>query len=79
MISPEALCDHLRETFPTAHIEAYDKTGMQDHYIIYMRDASFQGKATLARHRSVQQALAPLMASGALHAAEIKADVPTVV
>jgi stress-induced morphogen len=79
MISPEDLKQHLETNFPNAHVEVFDTNGMSDHYIIYIRDSAFEGKNTLSRHRMVQQCLSPLMASGQLHAAEIKAEVPSLV
>jgi stress-induced morphogen len=76
MIHPDNLTQHLKEAFTKAHVEIFDKTGGQDHYIIYIRSSDFAGKTSLAQHRLVQKALAPLMASGELHAAEIKTAVP---
>jgi stress-induced morphogen len=76
MINPDDLKQHLQGEFPQAHVEVFDTNGMSDHYVIYIRDVAFEGKNTLSRHRMVQKCLAPLMADGRLHAAEIKADVP---
>jgi stress-induced morphogen len=74
MITPEALTETLKAAFPEAHVEVFDKTGMSDHYILYIRSAQFDGMNTLARHRAVNTAVKPLMESGQLHAIEIKAD-----
>jgi stress-induced morphogen len=76
MISPEALCEFLKNALGEAHVEAFDKTGEQNHYLLYVRSPIFAGKPLMARHRLVQNALKPLMESGQLHATEIKTDVP---
>ncbi len=76
MIHPTTLTQHLSDAFNDAHVELFDKTGEQDHYLIYIRSIDFAGKASLAQHRLVQKVLAPLMASGELHAAEITTAVP---
>ena len=76
MIHPDTLTQHLKDAFTQAHVEVFDKTGGQDHYIVYIRSSVFAGKSSLTQHRLVQKALAPLMASGELHAAEIKTAVP---
>ena len=76
MIHPNMLTEHLKKAFNEAHVEVFDKTGEEDHYIVYIRSADFIGKSSLAQHRLVQKVLAPLMASGELHAAEIKTDSP---
>ncbi|XVJ52203.1 MAG: BolA/IbaG family iron-sulfur metabolism protein [Vampirovibrio sp.] len=76
MISPNDLTQHLKNAFPDAHVEVFDKTGEQDHYIVYIRSAEFLGKNTLACHRRVQSVLAPLIQTGQLHASEIKTATP---
>lgn len=76
MIDPKTLTQHLSDAFNDAHVELFDKTGEQDHYLIYIRSSDFAGKSSLAQHRLVQKVLAPLMASGELHAAEITTAVP---
>ena len=75
MISSQALTDLLKTVFEGAHVEVFDKTGAQDHYILYIRASQFEGQNTLARHRMVNDAVKPLIESGQLHAIEIKAEV----
>jgi stress-induced morphogen len=77
MIQAPKLVEHIKSTMNgDPHVEVFDKTGMSDHFIVYVRSPEFSGKPLMARHRLVQAALKPLMDAGQLHAAEIKTDVP---
>lgn len=79
MITPEALQALIQTTFPNASVEAFDKTGMLDHYIVLVRDASFVGQSPLARHRAVLASVDEALKDGRLHAIEIKTQVPETV
>lgn len=76
MIAPEALKAVLESAFEKARVEVFDKTGANDHYIVYINTAVFNGLPTLARNRMVNAAVKPLIESGQLHAIEIKTDTP---
>jgi len=76
MMPPANLQALVKEAFPEAHVEVFDKTGVQDHYIVFVSDASFASLNAMARHRAVYAALNPALADGRLHAVEIKTQVP---
>lgn len=76
MMPPEAVEALLKAHFPNAHVEVFDKTGVQDHYIVFVSDESFASLNAMARHRAVNAALSPAIVDGRLHAVEIKTQVP---
>lgn len=59
----------LREHFPRARIAVSSADGV--HFRVEVTDRSFVGVAPVARHRLVHRLLAPLLASGLVHAVEI--------
>jgi stress-induced morphogen len=76
MIDPQLIIDTLTAGLEAPHVEVFDTTGTSDHFIIYARSASFEGKTTMQRHRLVNELLKPYVASGALHAAQLKLETP---
>lgn len=59
---PTAIRDHVRAALPDAVVEV---AGGNGHWTIQVTSAAFAGKSTLASHRLVMSAIAPLMAGAA--------------
>jgi stress-induced morphogen len=76
MILPADLTALLMARFPDAAVEIFDKTGIQEHYIVVVRSSDFIAMNTLTRHRAVQDAVREALADGRLHAIEITTQVP---
>ena len=66
----------VKNTIPDAEVNALDKTGMSDHFIIHVTSKEFADKNVMERHRLVQGCLTEAMQDGRIHAAEIKTAVP---
>jgi acid stress-induced BolA-like protein IbaG/YrbA len=65
----------LRERFPEARIAVTSGDGV--HFRVEVVDEAFASLAPVARHRLVHRLLAPLLASGLLHAVEIRPRAPS--
>jgi stress-induced morphogen len=76
MMPPAEVEAAVKAHFPNAHVEVFDKTGVHDHYIVFVCDDSFSSLNAMARHRAVYAALNPALSDGRLHAVEIKTQVP---
>ncbi len=76
MIRIPDLIDLVTAQIPDAEVNAMDKTGMSDHFIIHVVSKEFEGKNVMERHRLVQGCLTEAMKDGRIHAAEIKTNVP---
>lgn len=76
MIRIPDLIDLVKTSIPDAEVNAMDKTGMSDHFIIHVVSSEFEGKNVMERHRMVQGCLNDAMQDGRIHAAEIKTAVP---
>lgn len=72
MISIDELTALIQADLPDAEVKIIDKNGMSDHYIIFVRHASFEPMSMMDRHRKVMAALKSAMNDGRLHAAEIQ-------
>ncbi len=66
----------VKSQIPDAEVNALDKTGMSDHFIIHVTSQEFADKNVMERHRLVQGCLTAAMQDGRVHAAEIKTAVP---
>ncbi len=77
MISIPDLTALVKEGISDAEVEILDRTGMKDHFIIYVTSATFESMDIMARHRAVQAVLNPAMQDGRIHAAEIKTATPS--
>ena len=77
MISVPDLIDLIKQDIPDAEVNALDKTGMSDHYVIHVVSKSFKEIGIMDRHRKGQDSLRNAMQDGRLHAAEIKTAVPS--
>lgn len=80
MIAEADLVALLTEAFPASEVAVLDKTGMSDHYRVYIGWQGFAGKTLIEQHQSVYQALQAAMNDGRLHAVELKTEAlqPTV-
>jgi len=76
MIRIENLIKLIQDKLPGAEVNALDKTGMSDHFIIHVTSEKFVGMGIMDRHRTVQEILTPAMQDGRIHAAEIKTATP---
>ena len=76
MIKIPDLIALVQNAIPDAEVNALDKTGMSDHFIIHVTSKEFVDKNVMERHRLVQGCLNDAMQDGRIHAAEIKTDVP---
>ena len=76
MISIPDLIGLVQAAMPDAEVNALDKTGMKDHYIIHVTSKTFEGVGIMDRHRMVMEALDSAMKDGRLHAAEVKTATP---
>ena len=76
MIHPDEIRALITATMNDAEIEIIDKTGASDHFIIKVVSKHFQDVSIMDRHRNVMALLQPAMATGALHAVELKTELP---
>lgn len=76
MITEQELETLVKEAFPDADVAIFDKTGMRDHYRLWVSSRAFAGKNLIQQHQMVYRALDVPMQDGRLHAVEIKTDVP---
>ena len=65
----------ILEKIPDADIRIEDLRGDGDHYAVYIKSASFEGKNRVQQHQMVYQALEDKM-GGDLHALAIQTSVP---
>jgi stress-induced morphogen len=70
-ISKTELQSIILKSFPEATIEIIDLAGDEDHYSLFIQDASFTGVTLIKQHRMVKEALAEVLVSR-LHAITIK-------
>jgi len=61
----------LRSTFPGANIVVQDLRGDEDHFLVEITAAVFQGKTKLQQHRLVYAALGPTLKES-IHALSLK-------
>ena len=76
MISIPDLIGLVKTAVPDAEVNALDKTGMKDHFIIHVTSKSFEEVGIMDRHSMVMAALDPAMKDGRIHAAEVKTATP---
>lgn len=68
MLTPEQVQAMIAEIVPVTHIEVQ---GDGHHFFAHIVSPAFEGKARLARHRLIKDALAHRIASNELHALSI--------
>lgn len=71
-MSPQAIEERLKQTFPDGDILVSDLTGTENHYEVRVASASFQGLNRIAQHQKVMAAFAAELKSGEVHALAIK-------
>ena len=76
MIEPEEVERLIAEAIPDARVFVTDLTGTRDHYSVIVVAAAFEGTMPIKQHRIVNAALAAPLASGALHALQLKTMTP---
>jgi len=76
MITESEFTALLQTAFPDAEVALHDKTGMSDHFALWISTRAFEGKTLIQRNQMVYQALDNAMKDGRIHAVEIKTDVP---
>ena len=76
MISIPDLISLVKSAVPDAEVNALDKTGMKDHFIVHVTSKAFEEVGIMDRHRMVMAALDPAMKDGRIHAAEVKTATP---
>ncbi len=77
MFEPEKIDALLRDQINVSHLDIVDLTGTRDHYSVLIVSADFDGSLPLAQHRKVNAALADQLASGEIHALQLKTLTPT--
>jgi acid stress-induced BolA-like protein IbaG/YrbA len=75
-VTPNEVQDLVKQSMPNAKVQAQDYTGSGDHFQITVVSKAFEGKALIEQHQSVNQALAPALDDGRLHAVQIRTDTP---
>ncbi len=76
MIDPSEVKKMVQSAFPEAEVNVRDQTGTFDHFEIFVASPRFFGKSLVEQHRMVQAAVGQALADGAIHAVQIKAQVP---
>jgi stress-induced morphogen len=66
----------IRDGLPGAEVTITDLAGDGDHYAAHVVWSGFAGKARVAQHKAVYQALGGRM-GGALHALQLTTEVPS--
>lgn len=76
MIDPQEVERLIQESIPDAKVVVTDLTGTRDHYSVVVVADQFQGKLPIKQHRMVNAALAEPLATGELHALQLKTLTP---
>jgi stress-induced morphogen len=76
-MEPSEIVRKIEEALGEAAVHVTDLTGTRDHYSVVVVSPQFEGKLPLKQHRLVNAALAEELASGELHALQLKTLTPT--
>ncbi len=76
MADADAIVSLVQQVLPEARVHPTDLTGGGDHWHCVVVDASFDGLRPLARQRIILDAFAPHIASGVVHALDLKCLTP---
>lgn len=76
MMEPEDIQILLSEKLPGAEVTVEDMTGTRDHFEVRVLWDGFKGKGLIQQHQAINQALAPQLEDGSIHALKIKTYVP---
>ncbi len=75
-MEPETIVNMIKNLIPDAIVELTDLTGTRDHWSAIVVSSEFEGKLPLKQHRMVNKALAEPLATGELHALQLKTLTP---
>ncbi len=75
-MEPSEIVRKIEEALGEAEVLITDLTGTRDHYSVVVVSPAFEGKLPLKQHRMVNAALAEELASGELHALQLKTLTP---
>jgi len=76
-MDPEAITEMIQQTISDAKVHITDLTGTRDHFSVVVVSSKFEGLLPLKQHRMVNSALAAPLASGEIHALQLKTLTPT--
>lgn len=76
MIEPTDVERMIKDGISDARVIVTDLTGTRDHYSVVVVSSEFEGKLPLKQHRMVNATLAEPLASGELHALQLKTLTP---
>ncbi len=76
MMEPEAIQKILSEKLSGAEVTVEDMTGTYDHFQVQVIWEGFRGKGLIQQHQVINQALAPQLEDGSIHALKIKTYIP---
>lgn len=77
MFDPQKIEEIIREKIEISHLDIIDLTGTRDHYSLVVVSPDFNGLFPLKQHRLINEALALQLASGEIHALQLKTLTPT--
>lgn len=72
MIEPELIVAKIEAAIEGATAHVTDLTGTRDHFSVVVISDAFEGKLPIKQHRMVNAALADELASGVIHAMQLK-------
>lgn len=75
-MDPEMIQSILLKALPGAEVTITDMTGTRDHFEALVLWEGFKGKNLIQQHQMVNQALAPQLEDGRIHALKIKTYAP---
>jgi stress-induced morphogen len=75
-MEPADIVRKIEDALGEAEVHVTDLTGTRDHYSVVVVSPAFEGKLVLKQHRLVNAALADELASGELHALQLKTMTP---
>lgn len=75
-MDPEMIQSILLKAMPGAEVTITDMTGTRDHFEALVLWEGFKGKNLIQQHQMVNQALAPQLEDGRIHALKIKTYAP---
>lgn len=75
-MEPQVIQSILMKKFPGAEVTITDMTGTRDHFEAMVLWDGFKGKSLIQQHQLVNQALAPQLEDGSIHALKIKTYAP---
>lgn len=74
-MTPEQIKTKLEQAFPEGEVDVTDMTGGQDHYSVWVRSKTFEGRSRIQRHKDVMAVFDSELKSGEVHALTIKTEI----